>query len=309
MNKRSQQALVVTIVLLGMIVVGVSLLNRVGPFPAGATRIPGTENTLDISTPWRSAHEVFVYDGFKAAIVDTRNGIRTPVPAFGGTIHTGMICFSPNGRWLLWASGTDKKPLWRMVRIGTYLILERPRDPKDDDLNYADFLWLHDSQRWAERVRTPTGTYARVYHVNSPRIERVTLSPGEDLEALDGRTRPVFVGRYPSLMNGPGGMTQSNHILSPNGDRVAWLMCSQEQPLDLAYYVRCLVTLHRIPHSAFPRYRSSLWVSRSDGSNAHKIGTDFASKSRPVCLNWTPDGTRLSFNYDNALWIVPANRL
>jgi hypothetical protein len=69
---------------------------------------------------------------------------------------------------------------------------------------------------------------------------------------------------------------------------------------------------------AFVKFKAfvatELWVSQLDGSQMHKIGhvaelledddaTDFLLSD----LQWLPDGKRLSFEYNDGLWTVPAD--
>jgi hypothetical protein len=56
----------------------------------------------------------------------------------------------------------------------------------------------------------------------------------------------------------------------------------------------------------------SLWTSRLDGSDMREIGQQDAPRvdgwnTSLYDLSWTPDGKRLSFVCDGALWTLPAD--
>jgi hypothetical protein len=56
-----------------------------------------------------------------------------------------------------------------------------------------------------------------------------------------------------------------------------------------------------------PRHTLNLYVSRRDGTAMREVGRVAVSprdRSRGV-LRWTPDGMRLSFVFEGALWTVP----
>ncbi len=100
-------------------------------------------------------------------------------------------------------------------------------------------------------------------------------------------------------------------VFSPQGDRVAWILTQESDPLSPA-----AARLHRLL-PAFSLQRPpqvSLWVSRIDGSQMHEIGcvplqTDANEGWRDVIEEtaWLPDGKRLSFRHKDALYTVSAD--
>ena len=55
-----------------------------------------------------------------------------------------------------------------------------------------------------------------------------------------------------------------------------------------------------------PQARVSLWVSNLDGSRMKELGYVKGIAFIPS-LRWLPDGKRMSFIYDKALYTVPAD--
>jgi hypothetical protein len=97
--------------------------------------------------------------------------------------------------------------------------------------------------------------------------------------------------------------------LSPRGDRLAWIIHVMEEPPRMQKWLsRWLPSL-----KAAPREIIELRISQLDGSDMKIIGyidapnqTQDDWKKWPDKLRWLPDGQRLSFLYDNALWTIPA---
>jgi len=92
-------------------------------------------------------------------------------------------------------------------------------------------------------------------------------------------------------------------VLSPGGDRLAWLIVGTPRRTPL---VQRLFAFFHVPP---PAAQASIWVSDLDGSRPPRpicrIGLG-DKQPVPVQLAWTPDGKRLSYLHDGALWTVPA---
>jgi Tol biopolymer transport system component len=74
--------------------------------------------------------------------------------------------------------------------------------------------------------------------------------------------------------------------LSPQGERFAWLF----------------QTMTRTKTTA------SVWVSDLDGSNMRRVTRELAwNVDAPAYLHWNPDGKRISYWRQNALWTTPVN--
>jgi hypothetical protein len=104
--------------------------------------------------------------------------------------------------------------------------------------------------------------------------------------------------------------TVSQVIPSPRGDRIAWLLCPTLAEVA-KYGGKC---------------RTEVWISDIDGAHQRPLGHFDAQilpsqldpshpewlKATPHLLGpggftWSPDESRLSFEYKNALWSIPVN--
>lgn len=97
-------------------------------------------------------------------------------------------------------------------------------------------------------------------------------------------------------------------VLSPHGDRLAWLIHVVEKPSSIiTFLAKWFSSMHPVS-----RYVLKLYTSRLDGSDVQEIGyMEIKGKpsatNLPRLLRWLPDGKRLSFVYQGALWTVPAD--
>jgi hypothetical protein len=115
-----------------------------------------------------------------------------------------------------------------------------------------------------------------------------------------GTTARKRIGAFPSKSAAVAA------ALSPDGTRIAWLVTGSRSRLPIPVWIaRLWPALWRY---AAPRSIFALWVSRADGSDMREVGEEDAStaKRRPCSLAWTPDGKRLSYLYNDALYAVPA---
>ena len=89
-------------------------------------------------------------------------------------------------------------------------------------------------------------------------------------------------------------------FVSPQGDRLAWLYYFQQRVPQF--------TLERgYPFvETRPRYSTVVLVSRPDGNQMRVIGSLRPDRGLAM-VTWTPDGKRLSFVCDDALWTVPVD--
>jgi len=93
---------------------------------------------------------------------------------------------------------------------------------------------------------------------------------------------------------------------SPHGDKIAWL-------LDTEHVSPIAAFMHRFLPSVKVQtdHATACWVCNLDGTDMRKIGSiqtrpeDLESPLKQ--LRWLPDGKRLSFLYQDALWTVPAD--
>lgn len=99
-------------------------------------------------------------------------------------------------------------------------------------------------------------------------------------------------------------------LLSPRGDRFLWAGDGEYLPPFQAWLKRWFPKMNFTP-----RRTVRLWTTNLDGSAPRLLGMLSVRGKTPLppqqnlaslALRWTPDGKRLSFLHDGALWSVPA---
>ncbi len=127
---------------------------------------------------------------------------------------------------------------------------------------------------------------------------------------IDLRSRPVNIRQ----IRLPLPRAEIEEIaLSPDGGTIAWKFFFREPYSRPNLLQRLLAYLHHqnmttpSPYSATGKV--ALWISRADGSDLHEIGhINQASELIDLAMiTWLPDGKSLSFIYQDALYIVPAD--
>jgi len=97
--------------------------------------------------------------------------------------------------------------------------------------------------------------------------------------------------------------------MSPQGDRLAWIVhVMEEEPPLQKWLARWIPLFKKEPHP-----RIELRTSKLDGSDVRALGyLDFDPEKPPYAntnpsgLRWLPDGQRLSFIYEDAMWTISA---
>ena len=249
-------------------------------------------------------------------------------------------CVSPDGRWFLCSSRWDGCLLAEVE--GTRHTLYKSAD---DDA-YRSFWWTADSRYWLENYHTngtasrlilhdiahpdfqesiPIGNHGAVFGaleaVISPR-EGITLQdlyphtdgiliepphPGKPHRVTFSRisldAHAVVLAQYP--VDTPQGSSLYATYLSPKRDRIAWIVTTARKNVIQNWLHNYL--------SLVPRYDQTVkevWVSQLDGSHMHAIGNIMVKPGEELDalpLQWLPDGKRLSFEYKDALYTVPAD--
>ncbi|HLK60450.1 MAG TPA: hypothetical protein VKU00_28065 [Chthonomonadaceae bacterium] len=122
-------------------------------------------------------------------------------------------------------------------------------------------------------------------------------------------------------LTAPGGHRVTQILFSPHGDRILWKLSERRQASIISQMIQQVT--HKFNAGT---ERVSLWVSRLDGSEMHEIGgvnnPTLLERSGPIDLEtgeyywgppiprqlrWSPDGKRISFTYNRAIWTVPAD--
>ena len=288
---------------------------------------------------WLSNHE-FLYQDYTEGGMERvqscrlfRYDIRTHTRRELKGLTKLVSCFyhsqmeiSPDGKWMLWHGGTDGKDTIDAATIDGRRHLQWPcgyytRDvlnwtvdsrhwvdfhKKDTDDNFPSEAHIHDVNARQKDTVLPiaTGSLGDEYDariqktivtLSSPNFEAVTPQLQVTEAQIGSRVTPIhqYTIRPPASMASLPNVDIMDGLLSPSGDRIA-LLISYDAP----------------PEKGKPEQGiSGLWICRKDGSDMRNLG-DWSQDSNPnhipelEGLRWLPDGRRLSFVYNNALWTV-----
>lgn len=234
---------------------------------------------------------------------------------------------SPGGQWIVWAGGTDVRPLWSAAKLGTADRIDWPRNQdKWDNLPWPYCIWLPDSSGWAEFIENQNRTDVVIHHIaasdtviNLPIPCYVLGFTGRSrLLAADfeppGNTQYIHIDEYdisksPRIVRGydihvPANIERIDDMkLSPTGDRLLWAFTAGKSysfPRELQGF---------LGDHAYQTF--SLRISDLDGTKMRVIGdqsidiNNFVRNWWPNNLAWTPDGKQASFIYHSTLYTVP----
>jgi hypothetical protein len=122
--------------------------------------------------------------------------------------------------------------------------------------------------------------------------------------ALDAHTQPI--AQYQVAV--PSDTARYDLHVSPQGDRIAWQVTTIRADIWQRWLHRYLPFVRRKVQP-----RAEVWICNLDGSNMHEAGSiveppaeDDGSSLR-LSLQWLPGGKRLSFEYEDALYTIPAD--
>lgn len=156
-------------------------------------------------------------------------------------------------------------------------------------------------------------------------VTNPVLNPGRGLPTqimireIDARS-PAPRHQYTVTLPAAMGVIQA--LFSPQHDRILWKLTETRPPSAINQLISEMVFRRRVMGIV----RVSLWVSQLDGAGMHELGgvnnpgpPDMMSGPSdpetgeyvwgpdiPRRLRWSPDGGRISFAYNGALWTVPA---
>jgi hypothetical protein len=313
---------------------GPTLLQR-------ATRIARTKGLHC----WLSDHKVLFLPGgnyhYRISIMDlaTKTWLREKrMDAVFNAFCTDRYFYSsPDGKWLL-CSAFESAPA-HAVRLADGHTLAFPMEE-----SYILYTWIPGTSRWmylTAEVDTDSDALhlkkVTIFDVTGPRpVQVLKAAPGI---AIDEYAIPVALrdGRLliPSAVeDSKDGMAAAIRTvecaveggrvtlkrtfmlrlpspkevyyfaLSPQGDRIAWV---EEYDLPAPAWRRWLGKWLR-RFAASPQRRNVLCVARLDGTGRREIGDTLKQPGRDkfvTGVQWTPDGRRVSFLCDGALWTVP----
>lgn len=115
------------------------------------------------------------------------------------------------------------------------------------------------------------------------------------------------IGNLPLHQSGP--RSAQEVVLSPTGDRLAWLR-AESPSFDL-------FGKHSRSETVQPPRVFCIWVSAADGSSMREVGRTRLDRGKdqlresgrydhPWSLRWVPDGNHVSFRFGDGLFVVPA---
>ena len=137
--------------------------------------------------------------------------------------------------------------------------------------------------------------------------ENGELVISDKVSMLDFSQERDFVARHYTISKPPNALDREA-VLSPQGDRVAWLYGIVHIPLGY----NKLQSLYAMLHIRLS-YTAAIWISKPDGGDLHELGSmplinapTLSTECKSSHLRWTPNGKSLSFLYQNNLYIIPA---
>jgi hypothetical protein len=232
----------------------------------------------------------------------------------------GSIQVSPDGKWMLWTNAAGGTVVSRTD--GARHFDYPPGKPSEK-------RWMCESVRWIELVHDGKFFSYAVMHdiVNPHKAQRRVLVPSipctREFVDVAGMRPTADDHILAGLWNGqegnlnPAGIIALNmnaHLSAVGQYRLDPPHAADRAELEFApLYGRLAWVLEYGPGlSALvgASGQTGLWVTDMFGWKSRELGSletspDDSSSSRPVSIQWTPDGGRLSFVYRDALWTVP----
>jgi hypothetical protein len=266
---------------------------------------------------------------------DLKTGARAVGTLGSATPSQHVWRASPDGQRLL---AFDNGPAFTVLEQGTVV------EQRDDFEGWggdaaamatSGIAWLPDSRRWLAWSPHHSKAPLRLYSVDAPNGPPIKMETTENRSHLIGVTPDLLVvqadapappaavdhitlthfGVYPNraprhttTFRLPTTAQIAELELAPQGDRLAWLFVDARRSPLITMLIRLFPALAgRFP----PTEGISVWVSRLDGTEMHEIGfeqTHATGKETNVAtdLRWVPDGKRLSYLMNGALYTVPA---
>jgi hypothetical protein len=239
------------------------------------------------------------------------------------SIPGGTALLSPDGKWLLtW--GAEGEPEGPTQEVGDLSMVDGTHHKHLKPTGSPYICWLDDGRHWIEwDYITYEGRFhqVRIHSVNDDTVRELRVPwrgglKGEvDLE--DGR----FVSLERLLILFPAnyiGVDEAGFLEIGEWDlqhpgsakRMYKIPVGKDAKISAVRFssggkrVACL-------YSAKNRRSWQIRVSNLDGTNVHDVtGLPLVSGDNEFAisqLDWSPDGKRLSFVYDDSIWVVPAD--
>lgn len=263
----------------------------------------------------------------KVVDVDTRSGTVRSTRDF--RMATNASYLSPDGSWLLSLSGLSKRRLNRTaysVDGGRQITAAKSATPT----GIMDWKWERGSRAWIE-VDVSGGTRIVEYAITgrSPTVYRLPAPKPTVPLWIDSNNRLVTrrfkmpagqpdgfdeirLDRNPTVRHlsfaVPPDVQVAAAVLSPDERYVAWHLVSENS--SAKWWQRIASFVLRRPAAKGPISVESLWISDRNGANMRELGRLDQSViwRRIGDLQWTRDGSRLTFTYLNRLYAVDVDR-
>lgn len=277
---------------------------------------------------WLGDHDLLLFrdplhrDWTLVRLNETTNA-QTPLDSLSGLFarsggRPDTIQVSPDGEWMLW---TGNKGQTIVARTDGAKHFEYPPGPPSEK------RWMSESIRWIELVKDGKSFNRAILHnvvdpkASEPRLLLPTIPCTPNFVDLAGMTPTTDDHILTSVWNRrPGNIEPAGIIalaLNVQMSRIGRFTLDPPHALDrghlvfapiygrLAWVIEYKPALSRIT-KAGPRV--GLWVTRMNGWESHEVGSlESEGFITADSVRWTPDGTRLSFIYQDALWTVPAD--
>jgi hypothetical protein len=230
---------------------------------------------------------------------------------------------SPDGQWLLTVRRLEQLRLYQVYRADHTLHARWTN--AYEGRSQPD--WLLNSQGFVEWPIRDSRLLARVYWLDSSHPTEVDFAaiPIHTLHSPEPLPQPCI----PMLYSPNSSEVAAEFlILSPDRQPRNWKRATLLLPESLRHYEKITVSLspaahqlswlcesadplphwelNRIPPFIHfqPQYRTSLFVSRPDGSQLVFLGRTRPGTTVPA-VRWSPESDQLTFVYQNALWTQP----
>lgn len=295
--------------------------------------IPSTyPSTTPYNPLWLSPTQLINPEGQRVSVIDTVTGHETPLDDINAVIEErektnagrhemsfspSFLRLSPDGRWLLWPSGTREHPTWQAMAVDGAKHREWDNSTPNRG-GSSEIAWMRDSSRWIEvGERTEQGQsrdFVRVYGIDTPDVHEFPLKRvPKPLEFLPVSAQFIFTTNgHAWMVASTGGITSAQpgvivsnveyYELLPGPD--VWTLRHTSLQMQAVRSGAASNQFELSPdghwlvwrdNSDYANKRTRLILSRPDGSAPRTLFESTKSLSFP---HWTPDEQKIVFRWD-----------